>query len=185
MSRIEISGGATPFMTKSSSPKGGVGSFALQIARHVDAEVSATCGAANAEYCRALGAHETIDYLREDFTRHGGFDVVLDSLGGEVHARSLKVLKNGGTLVWLAAAPLPVVEATQVKVVRADVRCTTERLGSLLELAARGAIRVPVETVVPFAEAPRAYALSRSGHARGKIMIQAQKNGDSHHFSDG
>jgi NADPH:quinone reductase-like Zn-dependent oxidoreductase len=154
---------------------GGVGSFALQIARHLGAEVTATCSAANAEYCRALGAHEVIDYATEDFSTRRGFDVVLDTLGGAVHAQSLKVLKTNGTLVWLAAAPLPVVNATQVKVVRAEVRATTERLAVLLDWAARGAIRVPVETTIAFAEAPRGYALSRSGHARGKIVIDVSR----------
>ncbi len=151
---------------------GGVGSFALQIARHLGAEVTATCSAANADYCRSLGAQQVIDYTVEDFSKRRGFDVVLDTLGGAVHERSLEVLKDNGTLVWLAAAPFEN-KNPRLRVIRADVRCTSERLALLLDWAARGVLRVPVETRIPFAEAPRAYALSRSGHARGKIVLYA------------
>jgi NADPH:quinone reductase-like Zn-dependent oxidoreductase len=155
---------------------GGVGSFALQIGRLLGAEVSTTCSAANAEYCRSLGAHHVIDYASEDFSSRRGFDVVLDTLGGAVHCESLKVLKEGGTLVWLAAAPFAASkEREDVNIVRAEVRCTSERLATLLDWATRGMLRVPVETTMAFAEAPRAYALSRSGHARGKIVLELLK----------
>lgn len=151
---------------------GGVGGFALQLARHFGAEVTTTCSAANTEYCRSLGAHHVIDYATEDFASRRGFDVVLDTLGGAVHQRSLDVLEPGGTLVWLAAAPFDVGHGRDdVRVVRAEVRCTAERLAMLLDWAARGILRLPVETRIPFADAPRGYALSRSGHARGKIVV--------------
>ena len=151
---------------------GGVGSFALQIGRRLGAETTATCSAANAGYCRSLGAHHAIDYTTEDFSSQRGFDVVLDALGGAVHQRSLAVLKPGGTLVWLAAAPFDATLARDdVRVARAEVLCTAERLAVLLDWAARGTLRVPVETTIDFADAPRGYALSRSGHARGKIVM--------------
>lgn len=151
---------------------GGVGSFALQIGRHLGAEITATCSAANADYCRSLGAQHVIDYATEDFSSQRGFDVVLDTLGGTVHQRSLSVLKKDGALVWLAAAPFDASHGRDdVRVVRADVRCTAERLAVLLDWAARGILRVPVETTIPFTDTPRGYALSRSGHARGKIVV--------------
>lgn len=151
---------------------GGVGSLAIQIGRQLGAEVTTTCSTANADYCRSLGAHHVVDYTAEDFARLRGFDAVLDTLGGAVHERSLVVLKPGGTLVWLAAAPFDAMRTRDdVRVVRADVRCTTDRLAILLEWGARGIVRVPVETAIPFSDAPRGYALSRSGHARGKIVI--------------
>jgi NADPH:quinone reductase-like Zn-dependent oxidoreductase len=153
---------------------GGVGSLALQIGRHLGAEVSTTCSAANAEYCRSLGARHVIDYAVEDFSTQRGFDVVLDTLGGDVHRRSLEVARENGILVWLAAAPFDDQNTRKdVRVLRADVRCTSERLAILLDWASRGILRVPVETMIPFADAPRGYALSRSGHARGKIVLHA------------
>lgn len=151
---------------------GGVGSLAIQIGRQLGADVTATCSAANADYCRSLGAHHVLDYTAEDFTGLRGFDAVLDTVGGAVHERSLVVLKPGGTLVWLAAAPFdPTRTRDDIHVVRADVRCTSSRLATVLEWAARGTLHAPVETRIPFADAPRGYALSRSGHARGKIVI--------------
>jgi len=151
---------------------GGVGSFAIQIGRQLGAEVTTTCSAANAEFCRSLGAHHVIDYATEDFARQRGFDVVLDTLGGAVHERSLAVLAPGGTLVWLAAAPFDAaLTRDDVHVARAEIRCTAERMATLLDWVARGTLHAPVETRIAFADARRAYALSRSGHARGKIVI--------------
>jgi NADPH:quinone reductase-like Zn-dependent oxidoreductase len=86
---------------------GGVGSFAIQIARLRGAEVWTTCSARNAQFCRALGAYEVIDYTRDDFTALGPiFNTVLDTLGGSVHSRSAEVLKPGGCLAYLNAAPV-------------------------------------------------------------------------------
>jgi len=84
---------------------GGVGSFAIQIAHLRGAEVWTTCSARNADFCRALGAYQTIDYTREDFTATGPiFDAVLDTVGGAVHSRSAEVLKPGAILTYLSAA---------------------------------------------------------------------------------
>lgn len=85
---------------------GGVGSFAIQIARRRGAEAWTTCRARNADFCRALGAYQSVDYTREDFTAlRPIFDVVLDTIGGAVHSRSAEVLKPGGILAYLNAAP--------------------------------------------------------------------------------
>lgn len=148
---------------------GGVGSFALQIARLRGAEVWTTCSAANADWCRGLGAHRTIDYAREDFTALGAlFDAVLDSLGGEAHARSAAVLKPGGALAYLNAAPVQAVARSDVRVLPTEVRATRERLERLLALG----LHVPVESRFPLDQGVQAYELSRSGHARGKIVLQ-------------
>jgi len=148
---------------------GGVGSFALQIARLRGAEVWTTCSAANAEWCRGLGAHRTIDYAREDFTVLGAlFDAVLDTLGGEVHARSAAVLKPGGALAYLSAAPVQAVARSDLRVLPTEVRATRQRLERLLALG----LHVPVESRFPLDAGAQAYELSRSGHARGKIVLQ-------------
>ena len=153
---------------------GGVGGLAIQIARHMGAEVLATCGSANAEYCASLGAHRVIDYTREQFESVAlGCDVVLDSIGGEVHRRSFAALKPGGLLVRLTAAPVdPTPPRDDVRVVRAEIRASTARLAKLLEWAAAGFIRPQVGRVFALAEAREAYALSEGGHARGKIVLR-------------
>jgi NADPH:quinone reductase-like Zn-dependent oxidoreductase len=146
-----------------------VGSFAIQIAVLRGAEVWTTCSPRNAEWCRALGAHHTIDYASKDFTASGArFDVVLDTLGGAVHQRSAAVLKPGGILACLNAAPIQPVARNDVKVKRTDVRASRERLLALLSLR----LRTPVESRFPLDQGAAAYELSRTGHARGKIVLQ-------------
>ena len=82
---------------------GGVAGFAIQLAKHIGATVITTASARNHDYVRSLGAERIIDYQKEDFTKSvSGCDVVFDTVGGEVQARSYEVLKPGGRLVWIA-----------------------------------------------------------------------------------
>ena len=153
---------------------GGVGSVAVQLARHFGAEVVATCGTANLEFVRSLGAR-AIDYTKEDFVQAAGpCDVVFDTVGGEVRRHSLAALKPGGLLVYLNAAPIPSGGAPRqdVRVVLAQIKTTTVRLERQLELAARGVLKGQVGAVFPFEQAPKAYALVETGHGRGKVMIR-------------
>ena len=144
-------------------------------AEHLGAEVWATCGAANLDFCKALGADRVVDYTRERFEEVAGpCDVVFDTVGGDVHKRSFGVLKPGGLLVHLTAAPIdPAPPRQDVRVVRADIRATPERLARLMEWAAAGVIRAVTAAQFPLAQAREAYALSESGHARGKIVLAA------------
>src|SRR5580692_4189397 len=85
---------------------GGVAGFAIQLAKHIGATVITTASAKNRDYVTKLGADRVIDYQTEDFTKLGRVcDVVFDTVGGEVQVRSYDVLKPGGRLVWIAAAP--------------------------------------------------------------------------------
>lgn len=124
---------------------------------------------AGADFCRSLGAKEAIDYTREDFCRAGRiFDVVFDTLGGAVHRRSAEVLKPGGVLAYLNATPPEPPLRRDIRVLPTEVRATPERLKALLACG----LRVPVEARFPLERAAEAYELSRSGHARGKIVLQ-------------
>jgi NADPH:quinone reductase-like Zn-dependent oxidoreductase len=156
---------------------GGVGSFAIQYARSQGAHVVATCGPQNMEYVRALGAARAIDYTKEDFTSVASdFDTVFDLMGGEVHRRSFAVLKPGGTLVYLAAAPIPEGPPPRADVtVKAGLaRPTPELYAEIARLASSGAVKAQVTQVLTLDDAPRAYAASRSGHARGKIVFKVR-----------
>jgi len=149
---------------------GGVGSLAIQIARHLGAEVHVTASAANRDYSLSLGAARVIDYHQENFLNHAPYDAVLDTLGGETHLRSMKALKMGGVLVALAAAPIPKAPApADVRVVMAQIQATPERLGKIFQWAASGILRPQVTQT--FSLDPTAYAASESGHARGKIVM--------------
>jgi NADPH:quinone reductase-like Zn-dependent oxidoreductase len=151
---------------------GGVGHIAIQIARHLGAEVITTCSAANAEFCKSLGASRCVDYRSEDFTRSvSGCDVVFDTVGGEVHQRSAQVLKPGGSLVFINAAPVQPVTRTDIRVLPSLVQPSRQRLGTLLDWTAAGHIAVHLARVFAFVDAPAAYTMSQAGGSRGKIAI--------------
>src|SRR5437667_5991766 len=87
---------------------GGVGTFAIQLAKHVGAVVATTTSTANLDWVKALGADIVIDYHKDDFaTILRDYDVVLNSLGGEVLEKSLRVLKPGGKLISISGPPDP------------------------------------------------------------------------------
>jgi len=145
---------------------GGVGSLAVQIARQLGAEVVATASAENRDYCKSLGAAQVLDYRKEPLG--GGYDVVLDTIGGETHLRSIQALRPGGIVVALAAAPIPPGgKRADVRVAMAQIQPTRERLQRVFELG----VRPQVKNKYVFAEAAAAYARSESGHARGKIVL--------------
>ncbi len=163
--RILIHGGA-----------GGVGSFAVQYARHLGAFVMVTSRAVNHDYLRELGADEIIDYTKQNFAQLvKGCDVVFDTIGGAVHARSFTVLKAGGRLVHIAAGP-PGFTAPRddVTVIRPQVGRDRAHLERILELVAEGAVRPPEIQTLPLAEAAAAQELSKTGHVRGKIVFEVR-----------
>ena len=149
---------------------GGVGSLAIQIARALGATVITT--STQAQYCRSLGAEQIVDYRTENFADAGPFDVVLDTLGGEAHVRSLQALKPGGVLVALAAAPIPVhAPREDVRVERPQIQATREWLERIFAWAASGKLRPQVTDRYALEEAKRAYALVEGAHSGGKIVL--------------
>ncbi len=87
---------------------GGVGSIAIQLAKHLGARVATTASGANADFVRKLGADTVIDYRTQDFELLlTGYDLVLDSLGGKNLEKSLRVLKRGGTAIGIGGPPDP------------------------------------------------------------------------------
>ena len=154
---------------------GGVGGFAVQLAHHLGAHVIATCGPANADYVRALGADEVLDYTRAPLeTLAARCDCVLDSIGGEVHNRSFVALKPGGIMVSLSAAPIPTAERrTDVRSIQSMIRPTRARLESLAALVAAGAVTPQITRTLPLESAREAYDESQKGHTRGKIVLVA------------
>jgi len=153
---------------------GGVGSLAIQIARQLGCEVFATASPPNHDYCRSLGAVAVVDYRSQDFTAAvPPCDVVLDTIGGDTHQRSLKILKPGGTVVALAAEPIPQgPRRPDVRDTMVNVRPTRERLLQLFQWATSGIIKPQVTQRFKPEQAGKAYAISESGHARGKMVIQ-------------
>jgi NADPH:quinone reductase-like Zn-dependent oxidoreductase len=163
--RILIHGGA-----------GGVGSFAVQLAHHIGAEVTTTASPKNHAYLQDLGANQIIDYNTEDFTEVlSDIDAVFDLIGGEVHQRSFEVLKPGGKLAYIA----PLLKDAKpprddVEVLRPQVGRDRAHLLRVLELYEAGAIIAPDIQVFPLAEAGKAHDLIDTHHVRGKIILQIQ-----------
>jgi NADPH:quinone reductase-like Zn-dependent oxidoreductase len=161
--RILIHGGA-----------GGVGAAAVQIAKARACWVAATCAAKNRDFVRSLGADQAIDYAGEDFgALLHDLDVVLDTMGGEVHRRSRAVLKPGGRLVHIAAAPIPEGEAGRgITVTRAEIRGRRPHFERIAALIDSGALKAFVGAVLPLAEAAKGYEMNRANAVRGKIVLE-------------
>jgi NADPH:quinone reductase-like Zn-dependent oxidoreductase len=152
---------------------GGVGGLAVQIARLRGATVVATCSERNADYVRSLGAHEVIAYDKTKFEENvRDVDVVFDVMGGDVHARSYKTLKRGGTIVALAAAPIEDQSARYgVTLKTPQVLPDPAALADIVALAAAGKLKACVEQVLPLADFAEAQRSSETGHARGKTVL--------------
>ncbi|MDQ0313855.1 NADP-dependent oxidoreductase [Amorphus orientalis] len=153
---------------------GGIGSLAVQLMRQRGAHVAATCSARNADFVTSLGADEVVAYDEEAFEdRLSGFDLVFDTMGGDVHARSYDVLKPGGRIVCLNAAPFQDRSAERgVSLVRPVIRPEPDALATLVAEVAAGRITQAIDRVFPFAEFAAAQSLNETGHARGKIVLE-------------
>lgn len=152
---------------------GGVGSFAIQLARLAGARVVATASGDGIELARQLGADRVIDYRAENFADHlSDVDVVLDTLGGETQQRSFGVMRAGGILVALAAPPdEALAKAHQVNAVRIAHQSHGSRLGLIAGLLDAGLLKALIDRRVPFENLRDAFAHQASGRARGKIVV--------------
>lgn len=157
---------------------GGVGSFAVTIARHLGATVIGTCRPENADYVRSLGAAEAVDYrgpgLKERLSALApeGADVVLDAVGGETLALSYEVVKPGGVIVGLVDAPdHDQCAHKDLSATRLVVRPDGGQLAELAALAADGKVRLPEIKTLPLEQIAEAHRLSESGHVRGKLVL--------------
>jgi len=152
---------------------GGVGSFAIQLARIAGARVSATASGSGVELARQLGAAQVIDYRSDDFSEKlSEIDLVLDPVGGETQQRSFAVLRAGGTLVATASPPDEAL-AQRYKVTASRVfhQSDGSRLGLIMGLLNTGALKVLVDRQVTLPDLADAFQHLASGRARGKIIV--------------
>ncbi|HEY3344721.1 MAG TPA: NADP-dependent oxidoreductase [Anaerolineaceae bacterium] len=152
---------------------GGVGSYALQLARWKGAHVIGTASARNVEFVRSLGAEGVIDYHAAPFeTVVRDLDVVIDTVGGDLPERSLKVLRPGGKLVTIAARLPPDMGKDQgIKAMNAG-RAAPGTLKQISELIETKDLTPVVGAVFPLAEARQAHEQSETGHGRGRIILK-------------
>ncbi len=153
---------------------GGVGTFAVQLARLVGAHVIGTASARNRDFVCGLGADEFIDYTTtrfEDVVHNA--DVVLDTVGGDTLERSWNVLRKGGILVSLVGSPTPEQAAAHgVRTATFIVRPDREQLIRIGKLLDAGRIRPMIEAVMPLSQARQAYERGQGAHASGKMVLQ-------------
>lgn len=176
---------------------GGVGTFAIQLAKHLGLHVATTAGTSNLDLVRELGADTVVDYKAQDFSDLlSGYDVALNSLDGTTLAKSLKVLKPGTKLISISGPPDPVFARQQglnwglrqvMRLLSAGIRrkarrrgidysflfmqANGEQLSSITTLIESGAIRPVVDRVFPFAALNDALAYIDTGRAKGKVVV--------------
>jgi NADPH:quinone reductase-like Zn-dependent oxidoreductase len=176
---------------------GGVGTFAIQLAKHLCATVATTTSAANIDLVKRLGADVVINYREDDFeTVLHGYDVVLNSLGGETLRKSLRVLKPGGKLISISGPPdpafareigkpwilRPVMGALSYRIRKAAerrqvsysflfMRASGDQLREITSLIDSGIIEPVVDRVFPFESTNEAMAYVEKGRAKGKVVV--------------
>ncbi len=155
---------------------GGVGTFAVQLARWRGAYVIATASGRDAGFVRELGADEVIDYSKARFEENvRAIDVVLDPIGGETQERSWGVLQQGGILVSLTA-PIPADRPGEpsVRGVFFIVEPNREQLIEIAHLIDEGTLKPVIAEVLPLARAREAFEHGAAGHNRGKIVLKVR-----------
>ena len=176
---------------------GGVGTIAIQLAKHIGAHVATTTSTANVELVRSLGADVVIDYKKDDFEKVlEGYDVVLNSLGKDALEKSLRVLKPGGKLISISGPPDPDFARENgsgfllqqvMRLLSFGIRRKSKRhgvsysflfmtanggqLGEITSLIEAGAIRPVMDRVFPFEKTNEALAYVETGRAKGKVVV--------------
>lgn len=152
---------------------GGVGGFAVALAKHLGARVITTASADNHDYVRKLGADQVIDYRTQDFTKDvAGCDAAFDTVGGDVTMRSFTVLKPGGRLATVARGTAPASPRPDAKSLRPKVDRDRRTLERVAALVTQGAVPLPAIVEYPLAEAAAAHWVSEGRHLRGKLVLR-------------
>ena len=162
---------------------GGVGHFAVQIAKHLGAYVVAVCSHGNADWVRALGADEVVDYAREDFTRRDDrFDVIFDAAGASTFAAARRVLTDSGCYVntlgdakavanTVAGAIVARLTSRQ-RVVPFALKNVPALWQRLAAMTSEGVLRAHVERAIALEDVADAQRAMETGHGRGKIVVR-------------
>lgn len=155
---------------------GGVGSFAIQLAKGAGARVITTTSQENAEFARSLGADEVIDYTGEDFaSKVREVDLVLDTIGGEVQEKSFAVLRKGGHLVTTVSPPDEVrAQSLGLKATFVFHCSNGVRLTRIVDLCASKKLHIEVSHTYSLADVGSALAKVSSGHNRGKLLVSSR-----------
>lgn len=153
---------------------GGIGTVAIQIAKHLGAHVATTATGEGIDYVRHLGADEIIDYKTEDFTDIlSAFDAVFDTVGGDDFTKSLHILKRGGRAVsMIASADETVADTLGVIALMQSTHVTSNALETLTGLTEQGVVTPHVDRTYPLEQINEAFIARESGTIRGKVVLE-------------
>ena len=162
---------------------GGVGHYAIQVAAHFGAFVVGVCGTRNAEFVRGLGAHEVVDYTRDDFTRRADrFDVVFDAASASSFLAARAVLAEDGLYISTAGTTAAVAGTvlggilgrltSRQRALPFTLKTGAAQWRRLAELVAAGTLRPHIEREITLAETPAALGAMEAGHGRGKTVVR-------------
>jgi NADPH:quinone reductase-like Zn-dependent oxidoreductase len=157
---------------------GGVGTAAVQLAKHFGADVTAVCSTANVELVKSLGANHVIDYTKEDFTKDGEtYDIIVDTAGTAPFSRSKASLRERGRLL-LVLSGLPDIFAmpwasmtSSKKVIAGPAAWRAEDLRFLAQLAEAGEFKPVIDRRYPFEQIVEAHRYVDAGHKKGNVII--------------
>ena len=165
---------------------GGIGTFAVQIAKSFGAEVTGVCSTSKVEMVQSLGADHVIDYTKDDFTRNGeAYDLILDMVGDRSHKDRERALSSNGILVEIGAPmdDVGVAMVTRSMAMKNAVRGGTKKMMSMLakgnaadfvtlaQMLETGKIKPIIGRTYPLSETPEAIGYVMTGHAEGKTII--------------
>jgi NADPH:quinone reductase-like Zn-dependent oxidoreductase len=156
---------------------GGIGSIAIQLAKHLGAYVATTSSTNDKQFVQQLGADEVIDYKTQTFEDllHD-YDAVFDTIGGETYTKSFKVLKRGGVIVSMLEQPnQELMDRFGVKAMYQFTQVNRERLTKLAQWVDQNNIRVNLDRTFPLDEAAKALDYQRDVHPRGKVVLKVSK----------
>lgn len=153
---------------------GGIGSIAIQLAKHIGAYIATTVSTDDKEFVKSLGADQIIDYKNEKFEEKVlDFDAVFDTVGGETDDRSFKVLKKGGILVSMVGVPSEeLAKKQEVEAIGQSTNTNQKHLSRLTELVDQGVIKPQVDKVFPLEQANKAFDFLEKGSPKGKVVLK-------------
>jgi NADPH:quinone reductase-like Zn-dependent oxidoreductase len=155
---------------------GAVGTMAVQLAKHLGAEVTAVCSGANAELVKGLGADHVIDYTTDDFTSNGQrYDVIMDNHGNAPYARIKGSLKPGGRFLMVIGDLWQMLAATRRKATISgsenDSSILADSYRTLMSLAEQGVLEPVIDSVLPFEQIVEAHRRVDGGHKVGSVVL--------------
>ncbi|NJK67478.1 MAG: NAD(P)-dependent alcohol dehydrogenase [Microcoleus sp. CSU_2_2] len=162
---------------------GAVGTAAVQLAKHFEAEVTGVCSTANLELVKSLGADRAIDYTKEDFTKNGEtYDIIVDTVGTALFSRSKNSLKERGRLLLVIAGLPDILHSLWVsltgskKVIAGPADERAEDLRFLASLAEAGEFKPTIDRRYPFEQIAEAHRYVGTGRKKGNVVITLEHN---------